>query len=727
MRAESIIKRTVLFFDRFTYLNALRNGMVAAIPIIMIGSFSILLLNLPVTPYQNFIQNSIGGGIHFLLETLITCTMNFLVLYLLITISQSYERLLNLQPQGILPLLSLCVYITFSMNYAEGFSVIIFDKTRLIDCILIIFLASQVYLRIIRIRYFRIFLYSEGADTVFNASMSAILPITVITCIFAFIKIGFWKFAGITDLNSFSMEFLSRFFIGEERSLGSLLKFVFLVHAFWFFGIHGSNLLENIAHTLFAPTLSHGAAAGMNASAHEVITKSFIDGFVLLGGAGTTLCLVLALIIIDKRRNIRSLASLASSQILFNINEIIIYGLPIVLNMMMLIPFILVPLTVTLISYVAFRLGLVPPPIYHIEWTTPIFLSGFIATASIRGAILQGVNLIAGILIYAPFVKLNKRHYYDSVKQNIDKLTSIVKTAETDGIPPELRTLTGSLGSVYRMLTSELMSDLKNRKLELNYQPQVNYYGRVIGFEALLRWRVKDYGLIYPPLTIVLAEEANIMAELGDFITDQACSDIEKIADISHEDLCVSINFSASQISDPKLKTRVENILARHSLGGINLGIEITEQSFLASSELVRFQLESLKNLGIHIKLDDFGMGHSSLLYLQNNHFDEIKLDGSLVRELTENPRCSNIIASIVHLSQSLGFIVLAEFVDTEKQRQILHELGCDCYQGYYYSPALPLEEAIEYFKAMNTGTDGSAAVSDSPESNEVSGPLSRK
>ena len=202
--------------------------------------------------------------------------MDFLALYLLITkISHSYEKLLNLQPQGILPLLCLCAYITFSTDYQQGFSFVIFNKTRLLDCIIIIYLATRMYLIITGRKYFRVSLYSDGADTVFNASMSAILPIAFITGLFALLKLMLWKIAGITDINTFSMDFLSRFFIGENRSLFSLLKFVFLVHSFWFVGIHGSNLLENIAQTLF----ESGISETVSQRGPEIITKSFIDAF----------------------------------------------------------------------------------------------------------------------------------------------------------------------------------------------------------------------------------------------------------------------------------------------------------------------------------------------------------------------------------------------------------------------------------------------------------------
>ena len=365
----------------------------------------------------------------------------------------------------------------------------------------------------------------------------------------------------------------------------------------------------------------------------------------------------------------------------------------------MLIPFISVPVILTITSYLAVFLNLVPHTVHHVEWTTPIFLSGYIATGSLRGSLLQAINLAIGIAVYIPFVKLNQSRYYNTVKHDIEELTRIVKAAEVDGVPPNLYRLSGSAGSVCKMLTSELKSDLKAGTLELFYQPQVSYEGKVTGSRHCCAGAAPGMVLSTPPLTIALADEADIMDELGDFITEKACTDIERFNKETSGNLCISINYSATQISDQGLKEKSCKNTVQTLIRPVRLGIEITEQSFLASSELVSIQLSSLKELGISIILDDFGMGHSSLLYLQRNHFDEIKLDGSLVRELQENPRCSNIIESIVHLSHSLGFTVLAEFVDTEGQQEILHNLGCNYYQGYLFSPALPLDQAIEYLK----------------------------
>lgn len=391
---------------------------------------------------------------------------------------------------------------------------------------------------------------------------------------------------------------------------------------------------------------------------------------------------------------------------LFNINELIIFGLPIVFNINLVIPFVLVPLTVTITSYLAVLSGLVPVTVFDVHWTTPVLLSGYVATGSLAGSLLQLFNLILGTAIYTPFIILSQRRHNESVRRSIDTLAGMVKSGEAAGESPDLDSLTGTTGSVCKMLKSELKTDIHAGTIDVYYQPQVNYDGSVIGLEALLRWKYGDYGSLYPPLVGVLAEDAELSSSLAEFITEKACADMVKLKDLTDKGICVSVNYNPKQISDPLLAQRIRSILERHDLGPMQLGVEITEQSILYSSELINRQISALKQMGVSVIMDDFGMGHSSMSYLQHHHFDEVKLDGSLVKGLMSNERCREIITSIVYLSKSLGFSIMAEFVETEEQKELLHSLGCDQYQGWFYSPAVPFQEAVEFLKNSRRKAD---------------------
>ena len=143
-------------------------------------------------------------------------------------------------------------------------------------------------------------------------------------------------------------------------------------------------------------------------------------------------------------------------------------------------------------------------------------------------------------------------------------------------------------------------------------------------------------------------------------------------------------------------------MLAKYGIRAQQLKIEITEQIALSGSINTRCQLQNIKSLGVKLAMDDFGMGHSSLIYLKEFEFDTIKLDSSLVTELISSSGCRNIVSSIISLGSRMNYCVIAEYVEKEEQRETLHELGCDMYQGHLYSPALPYEKLMEFI-ASNT------------------------
>ena len=365
---------TILRERKFLY--SIRNGMVMAIPAVMVGVFAILLLSLPVGPYQQFIHSFAHGFLVTVFTVTQNCTVDIFVLILLVTISHTYGRLLDVRYPGILIVLCICAYTAFAMDYQEGFSLNIYDKTRLLEGFFIVFAVSKLYLWLTSGRFFRIISFSEGADSYFNAAMSSILPFASIIILTILFKILLMRLTGSPDFQTFLTRSLSGLFAGGKRNLWSLLEFVFLVHGFWFFGIHGSNLLESVARDLFVPGVAVNASlieSGLPPT--EIVSKAFLDSFVLMGGSGTTICLVLALIFFEKRRNVRNLAIASSSQVLFNINEMLVFGLPIVFNSNLVIPFIIVPLLITCTSYLAVLSGLVPMTINQVSWTTPVLLS----------------------------------------------------------------------------------------------------------------------------------------------------------------------------------------------------------------------------------------------------------------------------------------------------------------------------------------------------------------
>jgi EAL domain-containing protein (putative c-di-GMP-specific phosphodiesterase class I) len=224
----------------------------------------------------------------------------------------------------------------------------------------------------------------------------------------------------------------------------------------------------------------------------------------------------------------------------------------------------------------------------------------------------------------------------------------------------------------------------------LEYQPQVNCLtGEVVGVEALLRWKHENIGRIPPSLFIVLAEEIDFIGEIGLWVCEESCRQIKEWRDRGLTDVVMSFNVSVKQLGDPDLPEKIEACIKKYDLAPPCMKVEVTESTGLSSDMGHNILLQDIRRMGVKIAIDDFGMGHSSLVYLKQFPVAMIKLDGSLVKDVTVSKISSDIISSISELCKTMDIELLAEFVETEAQAVMLKQLGCHIFQGWLYSPAL--------------------------------------
>ncbi len=706
---DNLLKTLFKIFDYLDdnkIMQAIKHGLVLAIPFLMIGSIALILLSLPIEPYMNFIENLLSGSINDIIAAIKECTFSFIALIMVITISYSYGESSNMDllKRIIMVVVSTCSFIIFSGSAFNNTGLYIFQAPCLFTGIFVSILSSMLFVKFSSMKTFNSFSHIYGSDSYFNSAVSAIVPSAIVLLIFSVASILIVHLFGVSSFQDLFSNFILSLFSGMGRNLKSAIMFIFSMQLMWFLGIHGSNVLDSVAQQLFASALDINInLVSMGSAPSEIFTKTFFDVFVLMGGCGTILCLLIAIFVNSKKSNLKEFAKMSIGPVLFNINELVIFGLPVVFNPTLLIPFIFTPVVLTLISYGALYMGLVPYTTSTVQWTTPVFLSGYVATGSIRGSILQLINLCIGTLIYIPFIRISEKHQMVNFKKGINKMIDIVKESESLGVEPVLINRSDNIGSIAKTLVTDLDYAIKHNDIELFYQPQVNFHGSIIGAEALLRWKHNIGGYLYPPLVIALAKEGLVLDDLGILIIKKACISLEQLENLFHSPMKISVNISADQLNNPNFNDAIEELLSTYKITPSNLGIELTEQISLSSSPVINQRLREIRDLGIKLLMDDFGMGHSSMMYLKNSNFDIVKLDGSLVKDILLNERCVDIISSIVELSSSLGFTVLAEYVETENQRNKLHEVGCNLYQGYLYSPPLPFNEFLHYINSSNT------------------------
>jgi diguanylate cyclase (GGDEF)-like protein len=232
-----------------------------------------------------------------------------------------------------------------------------------------------------------------------------------------------------------------------------------------------------------------------------------------------------------------------------------------------------------------------------------------------------------------------------------------------------------------RALEADLRRALPNNEFELLFQPQVNLQtDEVSGFEALLRWRHPDRGIVSPAEFIPVAEDIGLIVPLGEWVLNQACT----AAAAWPHDMTVAVNLSPVQFRNGTLVQSVRKALAGAGLAARRLELELTETALLQENEATLATLHQLRELGVRIALDDFGTGYSSLSYLRSFPFDKIKIDQSFVRELSTRSDCLVIVKSIVDLGAGLKMSITAEGVETEDQLLQVRAAGCTEVQGYY-------------------------------------------
>ena len=217
--------------------------------------------------------------------------------------------------------------------------------------------------------------------------------------------------------------------------------------------------------------------------------------------------------------------------------------------------------------------------------------------------------------------------------------------------------------------------------------------------EALIRWKHPEIGFIYPPLIIQLAKEKKVLHKLEEYIIDEAAHVLSRLEPLIPQDFKISVNITNESLAWEDLEEHIAEAVEKYKISSKYLCLEITEQDALSSSDVVTDKIRNLKARGHRFLIDDFGMGHTSLMYLQTNYFDVVKLDGALTRDILTNERNRDIISSIVYLGKSLHFKIIAEYVETKEQRNKLKELGCDAFQGYLYSKPLEFDELIRWLE----------------------------
>lgn len=424
------------------HLLAVRDAFIGIISVTMIGSLATLWNNIGLSPgfgwWESLLKTVFGDGYKALGGNIWWGTLAFITIFVVFGIAHNLAKSYGDTGYEAMFVAAACFFIsipqaplvTLALESGEEVSANAWgfvnwgylSSTGLFTGIIISLLSTQLFLTLTRVKKLEIKM-PEGVPPEVARAFAKLAPGMITIFTFGVILQLIQMFAA-KPLNDLISDVLVTPLVGAVDSLWFLLLLVFVVHFFWFFGLHGTNIVAGI-WTPLATTLGvantalfeKGVAVTIGKDGYSIIGGAFLDAFVYLGGSGATIGMIIAMIIFARKRR-AVLISLAGPTGIFQINEPIIFGLPIVLNPLWFFPFVLTPLILATISFIAIKIGIVYPIVASIPWVTPPILGAFVATGGhISGAILALFNVFVSIVIYAPFVVYADRQEVKRLKE----------------------------------------------------------------------------------------------------------------------------------------------------------------------------------------------------------------------------------------------------------------------------------------------------------------------
>ena len=400
------------------YLTSIRDGLVLSLPIMIVGSMVIVIAELPVDAYQNLMVSVFGENWKWWNWAVInSSTMGIVaiiaVLGVAYALTKSYDK--TPMPAAIMALSGYFILLhrtTAAVTGADGvvtaggaaYETVYYGARGLFAAMLVAVVTAEVYNFVINKKL--VITLPEQVPPAISAQFTALVPAAFTTLLWVVVRYIFMQ-TSYVDFNSFIFQVLQVPLTAVGTGLPGTFVAVFFNSAFWFVGIHGAQIVGSVMNPIWqAATQSNLVAYQAGTEIPYIVTAEFISNLIYLGGSGATLALAFIMAFLAKSKQIQYIGRLSIAPGIFNINETVTFGLPIIMNPMMMLPFFFAPLVITGISYLAIATGLVGRlPGLVAPWTMPIVLSGFyIGGGDVRVVLLQVVNFVVTGLIYYPFI-----------------------------------------------------------------------------------------------------------------------------------------------------------------------------------------------------------------------------------------------------------------------------------------------------------------------------------
>lgn len=399
------------------YLTAIRDGFLLTTPLLIVGSIFLLIANFPIPGWTEFWARFFGENWTAFISKPTNATFDIMAILAVIGIGYSFSGLMKVDQLagaavGLVAWFILLPYqVTDGTVTLSGLPLGWVGSRGIFVGILAAFLAIHIFAWVTKKGW--VIKMPEGVPPTVTKSFAALIPSAAVMLVFFLINVVF-SMTPYGNAFEFVFRILQRPLMSLGNTLGAVMIAMGFQHLFWFFGINGGSIVGSIMQPILTPlSIENLEAFQVGAALPNLVNQQFYDLFTTFGGAGSTLSMLIAMLLVCKSDRIKKLSGISLAPAIFGINEPIIFGLPIVLNPVLLVPFILTPMFNIVVSYFSMALGLVPfCSGVQLPWTTPVIISGFLTTGW-RGAVLQIILLAVGVLIYLPFVRMMDKQYLE--------------------------------------------------------------------------------------------------------------------------------------------------------------------------------------------------------------------------------------------------------------------------------------------------------------------------
>lgn len=634
--------------------------MVSLIPYLFFRSAWIIFIvvnnNYSLVPYEDIATIDILLGKIF--PVLLTCTLAYHLSFHFFD-----ERLLVTS-------LAITMFLVFSgyITKTDG-GLVISDAFVLDDAILIPVLVCLGYFLVNRYMKYKL-IRTRVVNPILEGAINGMMPHLLV-----FLVIG------------------AVYFLLEQTSIHSVIEMIaglpvwiqayfhtLIIHVIWLTGVHGAAAYYTFFDSSF---VSEIYVSNMSFS-------MFFDVFVIYGGAGSTWALIIAIMLFSNMKFARTLAKISIPFAIINVNELLVFGLPIIFNPILAIPFVLVPLVNHLFAQVYLSLVDVIVIRDSIEWVTPSLLDSYLVTGgNVKAILLQVLIISLDVMLYMPFVRKYSNTSNDSLlntlirKLRFSYAVPVQKEVSFLGMHNELVEQQDKL--------NKSLKDILAGELRIYYQPQFESKTlQMIGVESLLR--LESEQSLNSPDFIRHFENAKIGEYIDKWVVDTVESDVKTQPVFRNFALKVSLNLNVDSLGD---KQFIKDLI--NKMSGYPVCFEITETIYSQNVELVSESVRMLREAGFLVAIDDFGTGYSSLSMLSALDADVIKLDRLFLKQ-ANTVKGKELYRSMISTLKRLGFVVVSEGIETEEELEFVQSCNADVLQGYYFSRAINVDELEQYF-----------------------------